>query len=113
MYTRHVKIVLKPGSLPEFKRLVKEKILPLLRAQRGFQDEITFATAKRDQAIAISFWDDQRCAEDYNHVAYLDVLRALSGVAECLPIVEMFEDVDSTLHPTPLRRQPAAAAPNH
>ena len=99
MYTRHLKIMLKPGSLPEFKRLLKEKIIPLLRTQSGFQDEITFVTSKRDHAIAISFWDDQRSADDYNHIAYLDVLRALSGVAECLPVVELFEDVESTLHP--------------
>lgn len=99
MYTRHVKIMLKPGSLPEFKRLLKEKIIPLLRTQRGFQDEITFVAAKRDHAIAISFWDDQGSADDYNHIAYLDVLRVLSGVAEGLPVVEMFEDVESTLHP--------------
>ena len=98
MYTRHVSIRLRPGNLPEFKRLLKDKIIPLLRTQRGFQDEITFVTAKRNQVIAISFWDDQRSAENYNHIAYLDVLRVLSNVVECLPIVETFEDIESTLH---------------
>ena len=99
MYTRHVSMKLRPGSLPEFKRLLEKQIIPLLRTQKGFQDEITFVTAKRNRVIAISFWDRQRSADDYNHIAYLDVLRALSGVIESLPVVETFEDVDSTLHP--------------
>jgi hypothetical protein len=98
MYTRHVSIKLRPGNLLEFKRLLKGKILPLLRTQRGFQDEITFVTAKRDQVIAISFWDDQRSAESYNHIGYLDVLRILSSVVECLPIVQTFEEIESTMH---------------
>ena len=93
MYTRHVKIQLKSGNLPEFKHLLKDKIIPLLRAQRGFQDAITFVTAERNQVIAISFWDDQRSADDYNHIAYLDVLRVLSSVVERLPVVETFERV--------------------
>ena len=104
MYTRHVSMKLRPGSLPEFKRLLEKQIIPLLRAQKGFQDEITFVTAKRNQVIAISFWDSQRSADDYNHIAYLDVLRALSGIVESLPVVETFEDVASTLH------SPAASA---
>ena len=104
MYTRHVSMKLRPGSLPEFKRLLEKQIIPLLRTQKGFQDEITFVTAEHNQVIAISFWDSQRSADDYNHIAYLDVLRALSGVVESLPVVETFEDVDSTLHP------PAASA---
>jgi hypothetical protein len=77
---------------------MKDKIVPLLRRQRGFQDEIIFVTGKRNQVIAISFWDDQRSAEQYNHIAYLDLLRGLSSVVEVLPIVETFEDIESTLH---------------
>ena len=79
MYTRHVSINLRPGTLPEFKGRLKNKIVPLLRSQRGFQEQITLFSAKRDHAISISFWDDEQSANDYNHVVYLDVLRALSG----------------------------------
>jgi hypothetical protein len=75
---------------------LKNKIVPLLRSQRGFQEQITLFIAKRDHAISISFWDDEQSANDYNHVVYLDVLRALSGVADGLPVVEIFEDAEPT-----------------
>jgi hypothetical protein len=98
MYTRNVRIKLRANSVPEFRRLLEQKIIPLLRTQKGFQDEITLLTSQRNEAIAISFWDNQENADAYNHVAYLDVLRALSKVIESLPIVETFELVDSTFH---------------
>jgi heme-degrading monooxygenase HmoA len=96
MYTRNVRIKLKANSGPEFRRLLEEKIVPLLRTQKGFKHEITLLTSQRNEAIAISFWDNQENADAYNHVAYLDVLRALSKVIESLPVVETFEVVDST-----------------
>jgi hypothetical protein len=98
MYTRNLRFELRADSLHEFRRILEHKIIPLLRTQRGFQDEMTFVTSKRNEAIAISFWDSQENADAYNHVAYLDVLRALSKVIERLPKVETFEVIDSTLH---------------
>jgi hypothetical protein len=98
MYTRNVRIKLRANSGPEFRRLLEQKIIPLLRTQKGFQDEIMLVASERNEAIAISFWDNQENADAYNHVAYLDVLRALSNVIESLPIVETFELVDSTFH---------------
>ena len=41
MYARNVMIHLKPNSVSEFTRSSKD-ILPLLRKQNGFTDEITF-----------------------------------------------------------------------
>jgi len=51
-----------------------------------------------NEGIAISFWDKQLNAEAYDHIAYLDVLRILSKVAEEVPIVETFEVANSTAH---------------
>jgi quinol monooxygenase YgiN len=96
MYTRNVRIKLRADSVQEFRRLVEQKIIPLLQTQKGFQDEITFVTLERNEAVAISFWDSQENADAYNHVTYLDVLRTLSKVIEGMPIVETFEVIDST-----------------
>ena len=100
MYARKLRIKLRAEGVQEFRRLLERKIIPLLRAQKGFQDEITVVGSKRNEAMAISFWDSQENADAYNHVAYLDVLRALSNVVESLPIVETFEVLDSTLYKT-------------
>ena len=98
MYTRNVRIKLRADSAREYTRLREQKIIPLLRRQKGFQDEVSFVAAGRNEAIAISFWDNQENADSYNHMAYLDVLRILSTVVESMPIVETFEIVDSTFH---------------
>ena len=96
MYTRNVRIKLKANSVPEFTRLLEEEIIPLLRNQKGFQDEITLVSPERNEAVAISFWDKQDNAEAYNHAAYLDVLRILSKVAAGMPIMDTFEVGTST-----------------
>lgn len=96
MYARKLRIELRPNSAIEFRQLLTERVIPLLRTQKDFQDQITLSTSRRDEAIAISFWDNEENADAYNHVAYLDVLRALSKVVETVPIVEKFEIIDAT-----------------
>ena len=96
MYTRNVRIKLRANAAPEFTRILEKEIIPLLRKQEGFQDEMLFVAPQRNEAIAISFWDKQVNAEAYNHIAYLDVLRILSKVVEEMPIVETFEVANST-----------------
>ena len=98
MYTRNVRIKLKANGAPEFTRILENEIIPLLRKQEGFQDEMLFVAPQRNEAIAISFWDKQVNAEAYNHIAYLDVLRILSKVVEGMPVVETFEVANSTSH---------------
>jgi antibiotic biosynthesis monooxygenase len=81
MDTRNFRIKLRADRVREFRRLLEQEIIPLLRTQNGFQDEITFVTSKRNEAVAISFWDSQENADAYNHVAYLDVPRVLHKIA--------------------------------
>ena len=69
MYARKVTVKLKANSAREFTPLPKQNIIPLLRTQKGFQDEITLVAPKRNEAIAIGFWDSQDSADAYNHVA--------------------------------------------
>ena len=42
MYARTVRIQLKPNSVAAFTRTLEHAIIPLLRKQPGFQDEIAF-----------------------------------------------------------------------
>jgi hypothetical protein len=98
MYARNVRIKLKADSAQEFARLVEKEIIPILRKQKGFKDEISFVSLERNEAVSISFWDEQEDAEFYNHVAYLDVLRVLSKVVKAMPIMKTFEVSNSTSH---------------
>jgi hypothetical protein len=42
MFARHVSMHLKPNTRAEFTQTIENEILPLLRKQHGFQDEIVF-----------------------------------------------------------------------
>jgi len=57
MYARSVSIRLKPNTAAEFTQLIEKEALPLLRKQRGFQDEITLVDAGGKTAIGIGLWD--------------------------------------------------------
>jgi|SRR6267143_319711 len=98
MFARHVSIKLKANSAPEFNRIIENEILPLLRKQKGFRDEITFVAPERSQVVAISLWDTKADAEAYNRAGYPEVLKGLSKLIEGTPKVETFEVANSTFH---------------
>jgi hypothetical protein len=98
MFARKVSIFLKPGSVAKFSLLMETEVLPKLRKQNGFQDEVTFLTPGRDAIFGISFWEKAEHAEAYNRGTYPVILKILSGLIEGVPRVETFEVVNSTLH---------------
>jgi heme-degrading monooxygenase HmoA len=97
MFTRHVTMKLKANSVAEFTQVIESEIIPLLRKQKGFRDEITFVARERSEAVANSFWDTKEDAEAYNRGGYQEVLKALSKVVEGTPKVETFEVAHSTV----------------
>jgi heme-degrading monooxygenase HmoA len=98
MFTRHVTMKLKTNSAPEFTRIIENEIIPLLRKQKGFRDEITFVAPERSEAVANSFWDTKEDAEAYNRTGYQEVLKTLSKAVNGTPTVEIFEVANSTFH---------------
>jgi heme-degrading monooxygenase HmoA len=98
MFGRHVTMKLKANSVVELPRIIENDVLPLLRKQKGFRDEISFVSSERSLAVGISLWDTKEDAEAYNRAEYPEVLKALSEVVEGTPTVETFEVANSTLH---------------
>jgi hypothetical protein len=98
MFARLVTMKLKANSAEEFPRLIDNEILPLLRKQKGFRDEITFVSREAALAVGISLWETKEDAVAYKGTGYPDVLKALAKVLKGKPTVETFEVVNSTLH---------------
>lgn len=98
MFARQVTLKLKGDSLAAFSRIIENNVLPLLRKQKGFRDEITLVSPERSEAIGISLWDMKEDAEAYNRTAYSEVAKALSEVLIGTPTVQTFEVGSSTLH---------------
>jgi heme-degrading monooxygenase HmoA len=100
MFTRRVSMHLKPNSVAEFTKTIEKDILPLLRKQKGFQDEITFVGSTGTEAFGISLWDTAENAEAYNRGSYPEVTKILARVVEGTPQVETYEVANSTFHKT-------------
>jgi hypothetical protein len=98
MFARTVRMQLKPNSVPEFTLTVEREVIPLLRKQQGFKDEITFVPSDGKEAVGISLWDQKEQAEAYQRGAYPDVLKALAKVVEGTPQVQTSEVSNSTFH---------------
>ena len=98
MFARTVRMQLKPNSGAEFTRMVEKEVIPLLRMQPGFKDEITFLPSDGKEAVAISLWEQQENAEAYQRGAYPDVLKAVANVIEGTPQVHTSEVSNSTWH---------------
>ncbi len=98
MFARHVTMQLKPNSVAEFTQRIEKDILPLLRKQNGFQDEITFVGPGGTKAFGISLWENKDNAEAYNRGTYPEVTKILARVVEGTPQVETYEVSNSTFH---------------
>ena len=98
MFARNVSMHLKPNSVAEFTRTLDQEIIPLLRKQKGFQDEITFVVQNGTEAVGISLWDQKESAEAYSRGTYPEVLKTLAKVVEGTPQVQNYDVSNSTFH---------------
>ncbi len=98
MYARNVSFRLKSNMQSEYTRTFENQILPLLRKQKGFKDEITFSNPGSQDAVAISLWENKANADDYNNNTYPEVAKTLAKVIDGTPRVQTFETVVSTFH---------------
>ena len=97
MYARNVSIHLKPNMLSDYTQTFEKDVLPLLRKQNGFRDEIAFSGPGGTDVTAISLWDNKANAEAYNNSIYPDVVKTLARVMDGTPKVQSGEVVNSTI----------------
>ena len=98
MFARNLHLHLKPNCVAEFTQTIEKEVIPLLRKQKGFQDEITFVTPNGTEVVGISLWDKEVDAEAFDRHTYPAVLKALAKVAEGTPEVRTYEVANSTFH---------------
>ena len=66
MYPRRVSMKLKPNSTVEFTQRLEKDVIPMLRKQSGFRDEITFVAPGGTEAFGVSLWDNKQSADTYD-----------------------------------------------
>src|ERR1700675_3232558 len=97
MYSRHITMQIKKNVLPKFPEMIENEILPLLRRQKGFLDELILTTPDKTEVVAISLWENKEFAELYNREFYPEVVKILNKYIDGLPIVKTFEVEYATL----------------
>ena len=98
MFTRKLSIRVKPEMLAEFTSLFERKLVPLLRRQKGFKDELLLAAPGSRDVLALSFWETSADAEAYFSSAYKDALAVLEPVIAGTPRVGTPDVLHTTLY---------------
>ena len=97
MFARNVSFHLKSNMLSDYTRAFEKDVLPLLRKQNGFKDEIALAGPGGVDVTAISLWENKKDADNYNASMYPQVLKTLARFIEGTPQVHTSDVVTSTL----------------
>jgi len=94
-FARNVHFQIKTGKEKEFTTLVENEVIPMLRKQSGFQNELTFVNP--DEAVGVSLWDDRKSAEAYHASTYPKILAKLNPVIVGTPTVKTYDVTATTL----------------
>jgi hypothetical protein len=98
MFARHMMLQLKPNLANEFPVTFEKEILPLLRRQKGFLDELLLVTPGKKEAVAISLWETKEYAETYSREVYPQIEKIVAKFIEGIPTAKKFEVEYSTCH---------------
>jgi hypothetical protein len=98
MFARHMIFQLKPNLVNELPVTFEKEILPLLRKQKGFLDELLLVTPEKREAVAISLWETKEYAETYSRELYPQIEKIVARFIEGIPTVKKFEAEYSTFH---------------
>jgi heme-degrading monooxygenase HmoA len=97
MFARKVSMHLKNDGALAFKQKMESEIIPLLRKQKGFLDEITLLYPTGREVHAFSLWETAEDAEAYNRGTYPEVTKIIASVIEGSPRVQTYEVLNSTV----------------
>jgi quinol monooxygenase YgiN len=99
MFTRVVELTSKPRKSRELSSLINDTIVPILKKQAGFVDEIVLVSdADSNRVLALSFWKTREDAERYQREQYNSVRETMQPLLEGEPVVRTFEVHTSTGH---------------
>jgi heme-degrading monooxygenase HmoA len=91
MFTRVVAIQVRTGKSRELSRVIQDQILPILREEPGFVDEIVLhSNMEANQILALSFWETEQDAERYTHEQFPRINKLISHLVENAPVSRTF-----------------------
>ncbi len=99
MFTRIVELNTKPGKNEQLSATINDKILSILKKQKGFVDEMVLVSDKdNNRVVALSFWNTREDAEQYHRTEYPKVQETIRPLLDAEPVIRTFEVHTSTTH---------------
>lgn len=98
MFARKVSVRLKVDAAGPFIQKMEDEIIPLLRKQKGFLDELTLISQSGKEVYAYSFWENSDDAETYDRTTFRDVNSLLTGLIEGTVRIHTYMVANSTFH---------------
>src|SRR6266702_541148 len=99
MFTRIVEVNTKPGKTKQLSDTINDKVLPILRNQKGFVDETVLVSDKEDnRVLSLSFWNTREDAEEDHREHYQKVHEMVAHLLEAEPMIRTFDVHVSTTH---------------
>lgn len=98
MFVRKVSMRLRSETASQFIRKMEDEIIPLLRKQKGFLEEMTLLAQSGKEVYAYSFWESSTDAENYEKNEFAQVTGMLSSVIEGTVRVHTYMVANSTFH---------------
>jgi heme-degrading monooxygenase HmoA len=98
MFARKVSVRLKADAAGQFLQKMENEIIPLLRKQQGFLDELTLISQSGKEVYAYSFWDSSEDAERYDKTAFREVTDLLTGLLDGAVRINTYMVANSTFH---------------
>lgn len=98
MFVRKVSVRLRPDAAGQFLQKIEDEIIPLLRTQKGFLDELTLLSQGGKEIYAYSFWESSEDADRYDRTAFRDVKELITGLVDGAVRVHTYMVANSTFH---------------
>ena len=96
MFVRQVTAHYKPGKFDLLNKRLENEVIPMLKEQKGFRDELSFFDTEKYEAVAMSFWDTKEDAEMYTRDIYPKISKKMEEAIVGDPMIRQFEVANST-----------------
>lgn len=88
MIARHFTAQLKPEFAKDFTAVFEKEILPIMRRQKGFLDELMLMTPTKNEVIFVSLWEAQESIDAYQRQTYPEILKINAKFLDSTPVIK-------------------------
>ncbi len=100
MFVRKVSVRLKPDAGSQFLQKMEEEIIPLLRKQKGFLNELTLISRSGKEFYSYTFWESAEDAVQFERTASGEITSQLEGLLDGAVRVNTYSVANATFHMT-------------